>query len=195
MKIIGLTGGIGSGKSTVLQLFQELGMATYVADTEAKKIMNTDKKLISQLLDLFGKKAYVQGVLNNSYIASVVFNNKEKLEALNALVHPRLHEHFNNFIKNSDAEYVIYEAAILFESGSAKLCDYIITVIANLEDRIERVMLRDNTSKAQILERMNHQLNDNYKMEKSNFVIRNNSLANTKLQVSTIFNLIVKLNK
>ncbi len=195
MKIIGLTGGIGSGKSTVLQLFQELGMTAYVADTEAKKLMNTDKILINQLLDLFGKEAYVQGVLNSSYIASVVFNNKENLEALNALVHPRLHEHFGNFIKNSNAEYVIYEAAILFESGSDKLCDYIITVIANLEDRIERVMLRDNTSKAQILERMDHQLKDDYKIKKSNFVIRNNSLVNTKLQVSTIFDLIVKLNK
>ena len=103
MKIIGLTGGIGSGKSTVLQLFQELGMTTYVADTEAKKLMNTDKEIIDQLLDLFGKEAYVQGVLNNSYIASVVFNNKENLEALNALVHPRLHEHFKNFIKNKNS--------------------------------------------------------------------------------------------
>ena len=91
MKIIGLTGGIGSGKSTVLQLFQELGIATYVADLEAKRLMNSDKELISQIINLFGEKAYVNGILDNLYIASLVFNDKEKLDALNAVVHPKLH--------------------------------------------------------------------------------------------------------
>ena len=195
MKIIGLTGGIGSGKSTVLQLFQELGVATYVADIEAKKIMNSDKELINQLISLFGKKAYNQGVLDNLYVASLVFNDKEKLEALNATVHPKLHEHFKWFVKKSNADFVMYEAAILFESGGDKLCDYIITVTAEFEDRIKRVMLRDNTSKEKILERMNHQLKDDYKIKNSNFVIRNTSLSNTKLQVSTVYDLIVKLSK
>jgi dephospho-CoA kinase len=195
VKIIGLTGGIGSGKSTVLKLFQELGMATYVADLEAKKLMNSDKELVSQLIHLFGEKAYFNGVLDTLYIASLVFNDKEKLQALNTLVHPKLHEHFKNFVQKSSAHFVMYEAAILFESGGNKLCDYIVTVTANFEDRIKRVMLRDNTSKAQILERMNHQLKDDYKIKNSNFVIRNTSLAETKLQVSTIYDLIVKLSK
>ena len=195
MKIIGLTGGIGSGKSTVLQLFQELGVVTYDADNEAKKLMNSDKELINQLKSLFGRKAYKQGVLDNLYIASLVFNDKEKLEALNAAVHPKLHEHFKCFVKKSKADFVMYEAAILFESGGDKLCDYIITVTAEFEDRIKRVMLRDNTSKAKILARMNHLLKDDYKIKNSNFVIRNTSLQDTKLQVSTVYDLIVKLSK
>lgn len=195
MKIIGLTGGIGSGKSTVLQLFQELGMATYVADDEAKKLMNTDKVLAKQLRDLFGEKAYVHGVLDNFYIASLVFNNKDKLDALNALVHPRLLMHFKNFVAKSNASFILFEAAVLFESGGDKLCDFIITVTANFEDRIQRVMLRDNTSKSKILDRMSHQSEDNYKIMRSDFVISNNSLESTKSQVSTIFDLIVELSK
>ena len=195
MKIIGLTGGIGSGKSTVLQLFHELGIATYVADIEAKNLMNTDNEIINQLLNLFGKKAYNQGVLDNLYIASLVFNDKVKLATLNAIVHPKLHKHFKSFVKKTNAEFVMYEAAILFESGGDKMCDYIITVTANIEDRIKRVMLRDNTSKAKILERMNHQLKDDYKIKNSNFVIRNASLSDTKLQVSSVYDLIVKLSK
>jgi len=194
VKIIGLTGGIGSGKSTVLQLFQELGVTIYVADLEAKKLMNSDKELISGLISLFGEKAYVNGVLDNLYITSLVFRDKEKLEALNSLVHPKLHDHFKNFVQKSDAKFVMYEAAILFESGGDKLCDYIITVTANFEDRIKRVMLRDNASKAQILERINHQLKDDYRIKKSNFVIRNTSLTETKSQVSTVYDLIVKLS-
>jgi len=195
VKIIGLTGGIGSGKSTVLQLFQELGVATFVADIEAKKLMNSDKELINQLISLFGKKAYKQDVLDNLYIASVVFNDKEKLEALNAVVHPKLHEHFKSFVKKTNAEFVMYEAAILFESGGDKLCDYIITVTAEFEDKIKRIMLRDKTSKAKILERMKHQLKDDFKIKNSNFVIRNTSLPDTKLQVSTVYDLIIKLSK
>jgi dephospho-CoA kinase len=195
VKIIGLTGGMGSGKSTVLQFFQELGVATYNADIEAKKLMNSDKELINRLISLFGKKAYNKGVLDNSYIASLVFNDTDKLEALNAAVHPKLHEHFKGFVKKSNAEFVMYEAAILFESGGDKLCDYIITVTAEFEDRIKRIMLRDTTSKAKISERMKHQLEDDFKIKNSNFVIRNTSLPDTKLQVSTVYDLIIKLSK
>lgn len=193
MKIIGLTGGIGSGKSTVLVLFEALGAVTYVADIEAKKLMNTDKELKNQIVKLLGEKAYDAGELNRTYIAALVFNNKEKLNALNALVHPKIREDFQYFIKKINADFVIYEAAILFESHSDKLCDYIITVSASFENRIERIMKRDGITETQILERMKNQSTDDFKIKNSNFVIRNNNLEDTKWQVLTIFELLNKL--
>ena len=189
MKIIGLTGGIGSGKSTVLQLFRELGATIYIADIEAKRLMTNNAELIKQIKNLFGEQAYIKNELNRSYIASVVFTNKEKLTALNKLVHPKVHEHFNAFIKNVTSEIVIYENAILFESGADTMCDLIITVTANFEDRIKRVMKRDGATRQQVLDRMKHQSNDDFKIQNSNFVIKNNTLEDTKLQVSAIFDL------
>ena len=100
MKIVGLTGGIGSGKSTVLQMFQDLGAVIYIADIEAKKLMNTDKDLILDIIHLFGEEAYVNSNLNTNYIASIVFNDSTKLEKLNALVHPKVREHFLYFVKS-----------------------------------------------------------------------------------------------
>ncbi|OGS69634.1 MAG: dephospho-CoA kinase [Flavobacteria bacterium RIFCSPLOWO2_12_FULL_35_11] len=193
MKIIGLTGGIGSGKSTVLALFEALGVVTYIADSEAKKLMNVDAELRSQIVKLFGDEAYVQGELNKTYLASLVFNNAEKLNALNALVHPKVREDFQRFIRKTNADFIIYEAAILFESGSDKFCDYIITVSSSFENKIDRIMKRDKVSEAQILERMKHQSTDDHKIKKSDFVIRNNKIADTKYQVSTIFGLLQKL--
>ncbi len=195
MKIIGLTGGIGSGKSTVLSIFKDLGVATYIADNEAKKLMNSDEKLKNQIAKLFGEKAYVEGELNRTYIASLVFSNKEKLNALNALVHPKVHEDFQQFINKTNVDFIIYEAAILFESSSDKLCDYTITVLASFKNKTERIMKRDGISEAQILERMKHQSTDAFKIKKSNFVIRNNKLEDTKCQVLTIFELLSKLKK
>ena len=193
--IIGLTGGIGSGKSTVLNMFKNLGVETYIADAEAKKLMNTNPELISKIKKLIGEKAYINKKLNSPFISNVVFNNKEKLAALNALVHPKVQEDFKNFIKKSSSKFIIYEAAILFESGSNKFCDYIITVAANFEDKIKRIIKRDNISKEQVLERMQHQLNDESKIRKSHFVINNSNISDTKIQVETILNLLVKLNK
>ncbi|MDO9137722.1 MAG: dephospho-CoA kinase [Lutibacter sp.] len=193
MIIIGLTGGIGSGKSTVLALFKALGAVTYVADIEAKKLMNADDGLKNQIIKLFGEKAYEKGALNRTYISSVVFNNEEKLNALYAMVHPKVREDFHHFIKKQKADFVIYEAAILFESGSNQICDYVITVIADFEHKIERIMKRDGVSEAQVLERMKNQSEDDYKIKKSDFVIRNNHLEDTKKQVFTIFELLKKL--
>ena len=192
MTIVGLTGGIGSGKSTVLQMFQELGTAIYIADTEAKKLMSSNKELIKEIKQLFGEQSYINKELNRSYIAEIVFNDKEKLKALNALVHPKVRKHFNQFIKKSTAEIVIYESAILFESGSNTMCDFIITVIASLENKINRIIKRDKVTKKQILKRMEHQVEDDFKIKNSNFVIENNRLKDTKQQVEAIFNLIDK---
>jgi len=195
MKIVGLTGGIGSGKSTVLELFQKLGAIVFIADIEAKKIMNNNVELIEQIIELFGEQSYINNELNRNYIASIVFKNKEKLATLNKLVHPKLRKQFEEFTKNIEEEIVIYEAAILFESGSDQICDYIITVTANLEDRIKRTMKRDGVSRKQILDRMNNQSNDTIKIKGSNFVIVNNNLKDTKLQVFTIHDLITNSSK
>jgi dephospho-CoA kinase len=195
MIIIGLTGGIGSGKSTVLEMFKNLGVETYIADVEAKRLMNTNPKLIIEIKKLIGEKAYINQKLNRAFISKVVFKNKEKLAALNALVHPKVREDFKSFIKRSNSKIIIYEAAILFESGSNKFCDYIITVSANFEDKIKRIIKRDGVSKEQVLERMQHQLNDENKIRKSHFVIKNSNILDTKIQVETIYNLLVKLDK
>ena len=186
MKIIGLTGGIGSGKSTVLELFKNQGIATYMADKEAKDLMNSDPELRDKITDLFGKSAYVDHKLNRSYIASIVFRDEAKLKALNELVHPKVYEHFNDFIQNLDSEVVIYEAAILFESGRAEMCDYIIAVVAEEKDKIQRIMKRDGLSKEQILDRMKNQLDDTSKIKKADFVIYNKDLSDTKSQVLKI---------
>ena len=193
MKIIGLTGGIGSGKTTVLKMFKELGCATYVADIEAKKLMNSNKKLMNQIKQLFGDKAYLDDKLNTTFIAEIVFNDTVKLTALNALVHPAVREDFNNFVNKSTSKIIIYEAAILFESGSDKLCDLIITVATDIDERIERIIKRDGVTKEQILERMQHQLNDEEKVKKADFVINNSDIFNTKAQVSTIYKILMKL--
>ncbi len=192
MIIIGLTGGIGSGKSTVLKLFQELGMATYVADIEAKKLMNSDSELIGEVTKLLGGKSYINSRLNTEYISSIVFNDKVKLHALNALVHPKVHEHFKKFKDRETAKFVVYEAAILFESGGDSLCDFIVVVTADIEDKINRVMLRDGVSKKEVLERMDHQLSDDLKIRKADFVVRNGRLEQTKIQVATIYNMILE---
>lgn len=194
MKVIGLTGGIGSGKSTVLELFKNLGVATYVADVEAKKLMNTNLELRKQIIDLFGEDAYKNSELNRKYISSIVFNDKVKLQALNTLVHPKVQEDFKNFIKNSNAEIVLYEAAILFESGSHKFCDFIITVIANFEDRVARVVARDGVTENQVLDRIKHQTSDDFRIKNSQFVIKNSELKGTKIQVLTAYDLIRRLN-
>lgn len=193
--IVGLTGGIGSGKSTVLNMFKKLGVFTFIADIEAKNLMNSNAELVSEIKQLFGEKSYINGKLNRVYIASEVFNNKEKLSKLNALVHPKVRAHFNKFLKGKENDIIIYEAAILFESGSDTLCDYIITVTANLEERISRVQKRDNISKQQIKARIDNQISDNERIEKSDFVIKNHKIATTQEQVKTIYNLLLKLSK
>ncbi|HKJ05955.1 MAG TPA: dephospho-CoA kinase, partial [Flavobacteriaceae bacterium] len=126
--IVGLTGGIGSGKTTVLKMFEALGAEIFIADVEAKKIMNTNVELKQQIINLLGKEAYKKNTLNNSYIASQVFENKDKLYALNQLVHPKVKNALITKAKKNQEQIIIYEAAILFESGSYKLCDYVITV-------------------------------------------------------------------
>jgi len=190
MKVIGLTGGIGSGKSTVLSMFQKLGAEIYIADVEAKKLMNTNVELIDKITQLFGENAYLNNTLSRKYIASIVFNDKKKLTELNKLVHPMVRNHFEEFLKTSSEEIIIYESAILFESDKSSMCNFIITVTANLEDKINRIIKRDGVTKQQILDRMKNQLTDDSRIKKSDFVINNNTISDTKLQVLTTYDLI-----
>jgi len=194
--IIGLTGGIGSGKSTVLGFFKELGFKTYVADTEAKRLMHENLELRQQIIDLFGPEAYDVAGLNRTFIAEQVFDNKELLQQINALVHPKVRADFISFQhRQPEDAIIIYEAAILFESGNDKNCDYVITVVSNMKDRIERLVSRDHFSKEEIQKRMNQQSSDEEKVRKSQFVIRNNQLEHTKWQVATISKMLSKIVK
>jgi len=189
---VGLTGGIGSGKTTVANLFIELGIPVYIADTEAKRLMHTSKTIKRKLLDEFGTKAYVKNKLNRPFLANIVFNDRKKLDAINKIVHPSVANSFKRWLNKQDSVYAIQENAILFENNSAYKFDLIITVTAPIQDKIERVMKRDNISKEEVLSRMNNQISDKEKMKKSNFVIENRDLIQTKNEVAKIHKLILK---
>lgn len=188
MITIGLTGGIGSGKTTIAQWFQEKGIPVYNSDFEAKKLMNENEDLIQQLIELFGDETYKNGEYNRSYVASKVFNDKELLNQLNAIVHPAVFKHFDEWMDNQNSSFVVKEAAILFESGSYKDCDYIISVIADEEIRIKRVAKRDQLNEDQIRNRMKSQWTDQQRIEKSDFIIENNKDLNAlKLEFEKVY--------
>lgn len=184
--IVGLTGGIGSGKTTVAKMFQEFNIPVYIADDEAKKLMVTSKFIKRKLIALFGDNVYVQGQLNKPLISQAIFNDKEKLKQMNAIVHPRVGQHFDRWVKKQNTPYVLKESAILFESGGADQCDLIVTVTAPKEIRIERVLERDDSSKEKVESIMANQLGEKEKIAKSNFVIHNLNLEETKKQVREI---------
>jgi len=192
--VVGLTGGIGSGKTTVAKLFSKFNdVAIYIADIEAKKLMNSSEIIKKKLIKQFGESSFVNQKLNRNYISEIVFNDKEKLSILNAIVHPEVKKHFQDFIKkNIDKTYIIYENAILFESGSNLICDYIITVYANVNTKIERVILRDSSTKEAVESRMKNQWNDSKKIVQSNYIICNENLDETKTQVNKIHNILTE---
>ncbi|GEM56631.1 dephospho-CoA kinase [Flavobacterium branchiophilum] len=185
-KIIGLTGGIGSGKSTVAKLFETMGFPLYIADDQAKLLTNSPE-ILAQIVQTFGNEVIEDNQLNRAKLASLVFKNPTQLALLNAIVHPALQIHFQNWLlKYPSARYIIKEAAILFESGSYKDCDLIITVICPLETRIQRVIQRDHTTRTAVLERINNQWTDEQRIEKSNFIIENTDLSTLNQQVRDI---------
>ncbi len=193
MKIVGLTGGIGSGKTTVAKQFQALGIPVYIADDEAKKLMNRSKIIKRKLIALFGDEAYKDNTLNRPFLADKIFNNAENLEKMNAVVHPKVASHFKNWLKKQTTPYVLKESAILFENGAYKDCDLIITVTAPLELRKKRLLKRDNTTLEKIQAIVNNQWSDESKISKSHFVITNKDLEETKQQVQLTHNKIVNL--
>ena len=192
MKIVGLTGGIGSGKTTVAKIFGELGVPIYIADDEAKKLTNSSKIIRRKLIQLLGKEAYFDEGLNRSYVAEKIFNNPAILNEVNAIIHPKVAKHFLRWVKKQKGTYCIKEAAILFESGSYKQCDITILVTAPKAIKIERVIQRDNSSEEKVLERMKNQWPDNKKRDLADIVIENITLADTKKQVYNLHKMLSK---
>lgn len=191
-KIIGLTGGIGSGKSTIASYFKALGVPVYIADDEAKKLMY-DPDTVKKVQSVFEENVIENHVLNRKKIAALVFSNPQKLEQLNSIVHPEVKKHFISWLKIHKKEpFIIKEAAILFESGSYKDCDKIIVVTAPEEIRIDRVMQRDKVTKEQVLERMKNQWTEEEKIKRSDFVIENIDLKESEKKVNEILK---ELNK
>lgn len=193
-KIIGLTGGIGSGKSTVANYIASKGIPVYIADEEAKKIMErSDVKLSIQ--NLFVESViHSDGTLNRKKIAEFVFKTPNKLEQLNAIVHPEVKRHFKNWLnKHKNQPFIIKEVAILFETGGNKDCDKVILITAQENVRIERAMKRDNTSKDNIVARIKNQLPETEKIKLSDFVIQNIVLKDTLLKIDEILEILSKL--
>ena len=186
MKIIGLTGGIGSGKTTVAKMFEALGVPVYYADIEARKLMQNSDGLREEIINLLGEKAYNNDGLNPSYIAQIVFRDRTKLNKLNALVHPLVENNFKNWLRLQNSPYVVQENALIFENMKQSSFDAIITVTTPLEKRLERVIKRDGSTEQQVLERIGNQLNDAFKVEQATFVIHNNTLDKCKDQVNLI---------
>lgn len=176
--IIGITGGIGSGKTTAAKYFEKLGFPLYNSDLKARAIQNENIDVINQIINIFGKDSYTNEGLNRPYIANITFNDKEKLKQLNQIVHPAVFKDYQNWISKQNTQFVIKEAAILIESGSYKDCDYIIVVNADLEIRIERTIQRDNLSREQIIARINNQLSDSERSKYADFIIDNSKDLN-----------------
>lgn len=191
-KRIGITGGIGSGKSTVCQIFKILGVPVYSADDQAKWLMANNPSLKSQISETFGKDSYLpDGSLNRAYLAEMVFSDPEKVKKINALVHPAVGTDFESWAKNQTAPYVLKEAALLFESGSAKDLDKIINVSSPLKIRLARVLMRDpHRDEAQVNKIIDQQLPDEKKNEMADFVIKN---TDTKLLIPQVLQIHSKL--
>ncbi len=194
MTVVGLTGGIGSGKTTIANFFKELNVPIYFADIEAKKLMNKSKVLQKKIKAIFGERAYIKNELDRPFIAERIFKDRNLLQQMNKIVHPKVGKHFIKWLNKQNSPYVIKEAAILFENNSYKNYDYIITVVAEEKERINWILKRDNTSEQKIKDIMQNQWDDSKKVKLSDFVIHNKSLDNTKKQVYSIHRKLLKLS-
>ena len=186
-QIIGLTGGIGSGKSKVALRFLALGIPCYIADDRAKDLMNISAHLKEAVCKVFGSESYLDGVLNRPYIANIVFKDATALAQLNALVHPIVAQDFIEWVAKQKAPYVIKEAAILFENGGSKLCDSVILITAPEAVRLKRVLARDNSSVEAIQDRMSKQWSDARKIQLADYHIENIEWDDTVLKINAIY--------
>ena len=191
--IVGLTGGIGSGKSTVGAMFQKLGVPLYNSDLEAKNLMTRSKKIKKDIETLLGKESYLEGKLNREYIAKIVFKDKKLLQGLNNIVHPAVRRHFKSWCKRQNAPYVIQEAAIIFENGTKELYDKIILVTSPRDIRIQRVVDRDGITAEAVIQRIDNQWPDSEKEKFSDFIIENIGLEATEREVSRIHHKLLKI--
>ena len=190
-KIIGLTGGIGSGKTTIANYIKSLGIPVYIADDEAKKLLNDDT-IQKEIKSAFGETIFENNLLSKERLSQIVFNDRDKLKKLNGIIHPAVKAHFKEWLKDhKKAPMVVKEAAILFESGSDQDCDAVITVVAPINTRIERVKKRDKISEQEVLNRIKNQWSDEMRLEKSDYSIENNDLTKAFQQVDEILKKIV----
>ena len=170
---VGLTGGIGSGKTTVARIFQVYGIPVYDADKASKKLMNEDAQIKLALVSAFGEETYKEGVLDRRFLAETVFNDSDKLALLNSIVHPATIRHASEWMIKQQAPYILKEAALIFESGSNKDLDFVIGVYSPPELRIQRTMERDSVSREQVLSRIKNQMDESEKMSLCDFIIQN----------------------
>ena len=192
---VGLTGGIGSGKSTVAQIFEVLGIPVYYADIAAKKLMNKDAELGSAITNIFGKQAYSNNILDRKYISSIVFADQDKLQQLNALVHPVTKKDSEAWMQKQTSPYAIHEAALIFEAKVFDRLDLVIGVSSPIELRIKRAMERDKVSREEVLKRMDQQLDEEVKMSKCDFVLINDEQQLLIPQVLELHKKLVTLSK
>lgn len=170
---LGVTGGIGSGKSSVCRVFSVLGIPVFSADTVAREVMDIDTGIILRINTITGKNLYAGGSLDRVELARLIFNNKALLEKVNSLVHPVVFSRFREWEKQQSAPYVIMEAAILFESGASKIVDRVVTLVAPYEQMVSRVIHRSNLTREQVMERMRNQMSDSERIKHSDYVIHN----------------------
>ena len=170
---LGITGGIGSGKTTVCRIFRVLGVPVFVADVAARQLMNNDPAIRSEINKIAGKDLYEGGELDRRELARLIFNEPDMLQKVNTSVHPAVLREFEAWSSVIDAPYVIMEAAILFEARADRLVDRVISISAPVEERISRVMGRSEISREEVLERINNQMEDNEREEQSYYVINN----------------------
>ncbi|MDG1974417.1 MAG: dephospho-CoA kinase [Flavobacteriaceae bacterium] len=193
MKHIGLTGGIGSGKTTVSKILVKNGIPVYDSDSNAKLIMNSSNQIKKLIINHFGKLSYTNNKLNNKYISKIIFNNPVEMNKINSLIHPFIHDNFNNWKNNFSSKYVIFESAIIFETGSYEKFDFNIIVLSDLEKRIKRVKERDFLSEDDVLSRIKSQWIDEKKIRFADYVIKNNK--SFKFLENNVLMMIDALNK
>tara|TARA_B100001559_G_scaffold174101_1_gene145771 strand:+ start:189 stop:770 length:582 start_codon:yes stop_codon:yes gene_type:complete len=186
MNIVGLTGGMGTGKTSILNLFKKKNINCFNSDFIAKNLMDNDLK--EEIKTLFGSDIYEKGKLNRKKISKIVFNDIKKLNKLNSIVHPAVRKNFRDFIKKNETDkFIVYETALLFETGFNRECDIIILIISPFKKRIERIMKRDGLLKSEIIRRIDHQLPDKKKVDLSDYIIENDNWKNTLIEFENVF--------
>jgi dephospho-CoA kinase len=188
---VGITGGIGSGKSTVAKIFEVLGIPVYYADDAAKRLMNESEPLKQLIIENFGANSYINSQLNRPYISEIVFNNPGRLQLLNSLVHPATLKDADDWMNRQNSPYAIKEAALIFESGSQAHLDKVIGVFAPASLRIHRVMQRDGVSKEEVQKRMGKQISETIKMRLCDYIIENNEQSLLIPQVEKIHQMLL----
>ncbi len=192
---VGLTGGIGSGKTTVAEIFVNLGVPVFFADTEARNIMESSEEVVRLIKGNFGEESYEKEKLNRKFLAEIVFSDPEKLKKLNSIVHPAVHRQFEHWqAEHLNHDYIIEEAALLCESGAYKNFDYLVLITAPLNKKIERVMIRDGVSELEVKKRIESQMTEDMKIIHSHFLIFNDDENMVLNQAMAFHNKMISLN-